>query len=292
MKEAEWKRRTPLDLEGVQLLGAALLLNARMHREREEKIEQKRKEAEQSPEEFNKSQWPYDLEHHTNSRRQRERTEWEIRWRLEALDTPEDIYDSAKDLKAKDFRFRWDHLIAQKFLMAYISDEQPDWCVRWDRETPISKHWDEEVSGLLTPIFEAEFERLTGQDPDFLPEMRDRTEFEFHLAAWKLCEPEPGRGQPSGRRWPDGLSNAASYARMIRRDAQESGVPITNEAAIEQALEKFKIIGSREFNDFPEKSEAIVSDAGHGEAGRREGAKKAIRKLLLKWDQEEKNQDS
>ncbi|WP_120500363.1 hypothetical protein [Roseovarius sp. EL26] len=288
MKIKEWNRRTPLDFKGVRLLGAALYLRSHKLHDWTQKQLLEQQEAEKDLANFNELEFPHGVDHWQNECGRGRRTLDELEWRLQVLGASQTDYEKGKSMRAMDFQFRWDLLINHKFLMAYLSDDQPDWAIGWDRETPISERWGDDPAEALQSIFFKEFERVTGPEPEFLPYLREPEEFEFHLAAWKLCEPERGIGQPKGRRWPDGLNNAASYTYSIRRKTMEKGSPITIEKAIERALEEYTIIGSEEFECFPNKTSAIVSDAA-SEGGRLEGAKKAIRKLLSKWEKEEKD---
>ncbi len=119
MKLDEWNRRIPFDRTGVQLLGAALLLRVRMHRSRSEDLERGRVEAETAPEPVNSIDWPFDLAHYTRERKEWEDQEHDLILHLDLLEAPANVFERAKGLRAKDFQYRWDMLMAHKFLMGY-----------------------------------------------------------------------------------------------------------------------------------------------------------------------------
>lgn len=286
MKKSEWNRRLPLDREGVRILGAALHLRARA-RERQlaERIE-RRRASDIGSHHLNGLRWPQSIDRDIDALAKWTRHREVLQEQIEILGITEKEYLRAKTIRAKDFRFRWDNLMEHRTLLGYISDDVPDWALSWDRATPISERWHDTLTEALEALFGSEFDRLEGPEPDDVPYLREPEEFLFHLSVWKLCELERGRGQPQGRRWQDGLDNAASYAWSLRHEAAAQGKPISNEEAIRRALEKFTIIGSQGFAEFRDKASAIVSDAA-SPGGRTEGAIKAVRKRLREIDKSE-----
>lgn len=283
MKQSEWKRRIVLDHRGVALLGAALTLNSKR------KLDEKRSTDRHVI--ISEAEWlGIDPKFELDALEEKINAYTEQYEALFAkcrmLETSDADFQQAATLRVMDFRFRWEHLKAHPLLVGYLTDDVPDFAKVWPRDVPICKQVSEQkVIYELSQIYCSEFDRLTGSDPDVVPILREPEDFLFYLTVWKLCELEAQRGQPKGRRWKDGLSNATSYAWSLQHSAKESGELISREEAFRRALEKFKVVGVAEFEAAPKKGALIVSEAA-GERGRVEGVKKSMRALWDKWGAE------
>ncbi|MDW4500577.1 hypothetical protein R5H30_21520 [Sulfitobacter sp. D35] len=281
MKKKEWERRIKLDLEGIQLLGAALTLQAKERMENSQKDLEHRILALPHKDDLD---FYYDISYYRRQLDYTSKNLLHVSMRTDALDTPKKAFRKARKLLVKDFQFRWHHLRDHMILVGYITDDVPGFAANWDRSTPICKQWgDDPIISALQEVFFSEYSRLTGQDPDECYELRTDQDFLFYLTVWKLCEPEKGRGHPPGRRWQDGVENAATYAYTIRSEAKKDGFPIPTDEAIRRALTKYKLVSPREFENFPDKEETIVTAAG-AKHDRLQGAMKAVRKKLAEWD--------
>lgn len=284
VKKEEWNRRIPLDVKGVRLLGAALYLRVCRRKSGASRAAEKRKNEAKPTNPFKEIDWlRRDTEHYERELNRWEKQHRDLAIRLKALNTSKNDYEKAKSLRANDFQYRWDTLRDHRLLVGFITNDQPLFAVNWDRETPICERWGDSLVEALTSIFYAEFERLMGPDPNDLPYLQDHEDFLFYLTVWKLCEPESGRGQPKGRRWPDGTANAVSHAYSLRDDAKRDGKPITTEEAIRRSLESFKVVSPDEFDNCPDKGSVVVSAAGI------EGAIKSVRKGLFEADKFEES---
>lgn len=274
-----------MDREGVRLLGAALYHWLCYRRNEAAKDVQLCKAEKENPTAISDLNLLFEPEHYD-----RELSSWDqqaelLKMHLNDLEVSDEDFSRSETLRAKDFRFRWDILMEHKALMSFITDDQPKWARSHDRDTPISKRWEDALTHALTSVFYSEYKRLSGPYPEEVPDLRTAEEFFFHLAAWKLCEPEKGKGAPRGRRKPDGLSNAASHAWSIRDVARRNGVKITMEEAMREALRNYSVIGSDEYEDFQEKEHCIVSDAA-GPDGPIGAVKKLMRKMMNAMDRQ------
>ena len=287
MKQEEWERRIELNLHGVRLLGAALVLQADQERAY---FERRLNDARREGDEIFGFDPPFELESYERDFDARNQRYARFVTLCQDLLTPIDDYKRAAGLRVMDFRFRWEHFRDHLILVGFSTDEVPDFALPWEREKPICEYWSGDyVTCALAQIFEAEYERLLGPDPETLPELCAREDFLFYLTVWKHCEPERGRGRPAERPWRDGLYYAASHAFSIRKKAEERGTPISIAEAIRRALEDFVIVTPAEFENHPDKESTVVTASGTP-GDRTVGAIKAVRKKLAEIDKSEPEQ--
>ena len=279
MKKAEWERRLPFDRKGLAIFGAALLERAkRLEKHTAEQLKFL-KEAEDSPEPSNESIWRREAEDTQRELRRRRERVGNLMSLVDDLDVTEDELVAARKVRIKDFRYRWDMLFENSWVIGYTTDDVPKWAKSWDRETPICERWNEQEMDLLIGLFISECSRFFGPNPESTRFALTKDEMIFELLAWRLCEPEPGQGQPPGRRYIDGRVNAASYAYSIMLKHEAGGNRLTKAAAIRLALQKYTVIGSQDYDKYPDKDDIIVSDAA-GPNGKMGGAEKIVRKEL------------
>lgn len=125
-------------------------------------------------------------------------------------------------LRATDFCFRWVHFRDFRELVLFVKPGLPD-PYDSDQETPIARRRaGDALPPLLAKIFSAEVSRLTGPEPDYLPDPLTHEEVLFYLTVCELCEPPNPRGAKRGRRYQDGLGLAVSEALGLIDDSSET----------------------------------------------------------------------
>lgn len=277
MKKAEWERLKELDLKGLRLLGAALELQAANMLAHAQDAFERAKNKPQTGGVFAPRKGLQRAEESVQNETARQS-------RLQAcareLETSQDDYKQAKTVMAKDFRFRWDHLRDHPILVACLKDRLPRFSKYWDIKQPIAEMWGRDPAVVaLTEVFFEEYAWLNGHGPEFRPQLTKQEDFLFYVSVWELCEPERGRGQPSGRRWPDGAEHAAAMAYAVYADAEKNGTPIAIVEAIRQSMKEFEVVSTEEFWTHPDRESTTVTASGTP-GDRMSGAIKTVRRLF------------
>jgi len=202
---------------------------------------------------------------------------------------------AAKGTRTRDFLFRWDHFWNFRTLVGFVKPGLPD-LAYWDQKPPIDvRAAADPLPSLLTKIFFCEVARLSGPDPDYLPDPQTHEERLFYLTIHELCESPARRGHPDGRRYRDGLSSVVGVAYGMLCDAAQSGRKLSVEEACKTARElprldesgevKLNDMGKKEpifrrivagsFDDEPRKEWVIVAESD-------EAAQRRVREALVK----------
>ena len=192
---------------------------------------------------------------------------------------PQECLKAAKGARTCDFRFRWDHFRDFRTLVGFVKPGLPDWA-DWNQKPLISvRAAADPLPRLLARIFSREVVRLTGLDPEYLPDPQTHEEQLFYLTIHELCEPPARRGHPDGRRYRDGLSNVVSEAYGMLCEAAQNGDNLSVEEACKRARELprrdesgevklnengeperiFRRVTPRNFDDEPRKEWVIVA---------------------------------
>jgi len=208
---------------------------------------------------------------------------------------PPEWLKAAKGARTCDFRFRWDHFRDFRTLVGFVTPGWPD-LPYGDQKPPIDvRAAADPLPSLLTKIFFCEVARLSGPDPDYLPDPQTHEERLFYLTIHELCESPARRGHPDGRRYRDGLSSVVGVAYGMLCDAAQSGRKLSVEEACKTARElprldesgevKLNDMGKKEpifrrivagsFDDEPRKEWVIVAESD-------EAAQRRVREALVK----------
>ena len=130
--------------------------------------------------------------------------------------------DDVELICAKHFCFRWTHFRDFPRLVFFVKPDLPD-PYDFDQETPIAqRRASDPLPPLLEEIFAAEVARLTGREPDYLPDPLTDAEGLFFVTICELCEAPRLKGAPKGRRYADGLPSAVAEARALLEEAERS----------------------------------------------------------------------
>ena len=197
--------------------------------------------------------------------------------------------DDVELICAKHFCFRWTHFRDFPRLVFFVKPDLPD-LYDFDQETPIAqRRASDPLPPLLDEIFAAEVARLTGREPDYLPDPLTDAEVLFFVKICELCEApkwEPRRtvGAPRGRRYDDGLPSAVAEAtaRIEAARRSDDSAPLSIEKAAREVAEDYRdqgrILPVNKWNHLPtvDAKERIIVATGVDAAQRR------IREVLAK----------
>lgn len=229
MAVVDWSERVPLNLDGVRLLGASLYL-------REVWLEKCAKKMNDIP----VSLRPL-IDFAETSKAIPESLQ--LLMKLEELETPKQVYTSAKNATISSFRFEWHHLFNNQWLVPYLKPRLPSLSRYVTQDEPIAILGNDNAVKSLKGIFREECWRQYRSKRDIPintePHPSSEAEINFYLCNADVIEAPAGNGAPKGRRTEDYRSHAVDYAWSIRRERQCSALE-----AVELALKKFTVVST------------------------------------------------